>query len=90
MTANHRFVKANALVRPSRNHTGYPLDFCLAAGAVASLPVGMCKYEPRHHRLVRILPQDKRRELASAALLQSWITAAEGIVVTRRRTSVTS
>lgn len=88
--ANHRFVKANALVRPSRNPTGYPLDVHLFAGADASLPVGMYKYEPKHHRLVRIFPQDKSRGLASAALPRSWIADAAGIVLNRRLTSFAS
>lgn len=69
----------------------YPLDVFLVAGAVATLPAGIYRYEPKRHRLVRIVARDARHELASAAHLQRWIGDAAAIVVITglyRRTGV--
>ena len=59
----------------------YPLEVYLVAGAVATVPAGVYRYLPAHHRLERTVAGDPRRELAAAAFHQSWIAEAPAIVV---------
>jgi SagB-type dehydrogenase family enzyme len=69
----------------------YPLEIYLVAGTVAALPAGIYRYLPEHHRLVHAVAGDRRRELAAAALRQSWMADAPAILVIAavvRRTSV--
>lgn len=59
----------------------YPLEIVIAAGAVTNLPAGIYRYQPEHHRLIRVIARDNRAELAAAALRQHWIADAAAIVV---------
>src|SRR5512144_662403 len=51
----------------------YPAEVYLVAGRVATLPAGIYRYDPRRHQLARTALGDRRRELALAALHQTWI-----------------
>lgn len=65
---------------PSAGAT-YPLEIYLVAGAVATLPPGIYRYEPRRHRLARTVAGDQRLPLAAAALRQRWMADAPATVV---------
>jgi SagB-type dehydrogenase family enzyme len=65
---------------PSAGAT-YPLELYVVAGAVEGLAPGVYRYEPRRHALHEVVAGDKRRELAAAALFQSWIAEASVVVV---------
>lgn len=56
----------------------YPLEVYLVVGDVDNLEVGVYKYQPQEHALVRVGDGDVRTELASAALGQSFV--AEGAI----------
>lgn len=60
---------------PSAGAT-YPLETYLVVGDVKDLMAGVYRYAPEEHRLVRVLAGDRRAELASAALGQSWVRKA--------------
>jgi SagB-type dehydrogenase family enzyme len=51
----------------------YPLEVYVVVGSVRDLPEGVYKYQPKTHRLKRISKGDKRPQLASAALGQSYV-----------------
>lgn len=51
----------------------YPLELYVIAGNVKDLDKGVYKYDPREHKIVKVLDGDKREELARAALGQSWV-----------------
>ena len=51
----------------------YPLEVYVVVGTVEKLPAGIYKYRPRTHQLTRISKEDKRSELASAALDQGYV-----------------
>ena len=51
----------------------YPLELHLVAGDVEDLTSGVYRYEPDGHQLVKTKDGDRRAELASAALEQSWV-----------------
>lgn len=59
----------------------YPLEVYLVAGAVSGLPAGVYHYEPRSHRLRRVLKGDARAGLAEAALDQEWLAEAPAVIV---------
>jgi SagB-type dehydrogenase family enzyme len=59
----------------------YPLEVYLVAGDVTDLPVGLYKYEPQTHNLVKIAGGDLRSELASAALGQSPVKDGAMVLV---------
>ncbi len=60
----------------------YPLEVYLVVGSVDNLGVGVYKYQPQEHALVRVGDGDVRAELASAALRQSFVAeAAVDIVI---------
>lgn len=59
----------------------YPLEVYLVAGNVETLPPGVYRYDPRRHQLAPTLTGDRRRELAAAALHQTWIAEAPGAFV---------
>lgn len=51
----------------------YPLEVYVAAGSVENLSVGVYKYKPERHQLVKVRDGDVRGELAEAALSQAWV-----------------
>ena len=59
----------------------YPLEVFVVAGQVGSLASGIYKYVPQDHELLQLKTGDKRRELAQAALWQSWIAQAPAVIV---------
>ncbi len=56
----------------------YPLEVYLVVGDVENMEVGVYKYQPQEHALVRVGEGDVRTELASAAIGQSFV--AEGAI----------
>lgn len=61
----------------------YPLEVYLIAGNAADLPQGVYRYKPKEHSLAQIKDGDIRKDLAGAALEQTWVSnAAVNIVVT--------
>jgi len=54
----------------------YPLEVYLVVGEVKGLSQGIYKYLPKQHELLKIKDGDARRELAIAALGQSWVKDA--------------
>jgi len=59
----------------------YPLEVYIVAGDVRDLDRGVYKYESGQHRLRRIAEGDRRRELASAALDQSFVGRAPAVIM---------
>ena len=51
------------------------------SGSVDSIESGVYRYEPRDHRLVQLYNEDRREELALAALNQSFIAQAPAVIV---------
>ena len=64
-----------ARTAPSAGAT-YPLDTYLVAGNVTGLSAGVYKYEPDDHSIELTKNKDVRKDLADAALGQSYITKA--------------
>jgi len=61
----------------------YPLEVYVVVGDVENLAVGVYRYNPHEHELVKVLDGDKRAELAKAAVGQSCVEeAAIDIVIT--------
>lgn len=59
----------------------YPLEVVLVAGRVRGLEPGTYRYLPKGHSLLRIAAGDVRRDLARAAVNQSWVAAAPAVLV---------
>jgi SagB-type dehydrogenase family enzyme len=59
----------------------YPLEILLVAGNVSGVRPGVYRYDPRGHRLSRVLDGDTRERIAEAALEQEWIAEAPAILV---------
>lgn len=59
----------------------YPLELYLVAGNVDSLPAGLYRYRPEGHRLRKVADGDRRKDLAAAALDQSWVRRAPAVLV---------
>jgi len=59
----------------------YPLELYIAVGNVAGLEPGVYKYLPSSHQLTPVVTEDRRRQLASAALGQSWMQDAAAVLV---------
>jgi SagB-type dehydrogenase family enzyme len=59
----------------------YPLELYVVAGEVEGLPSAVYHYLPEGHRLLKTAPGDRRKELARAALDQSWLCDAAVVVV---------
>lgn len=59
----------------------FPLQLYVAAGQVKGLAIGTYRYDPVQHRLEKTGSKDKRKSLARAALLQTWMNKAAAIVV---------
>jgi len=61
----------------------YPLEVYVVVGDVENLAVGVYRYNPHEHELVKVLDGDKRADLAKAAVGQSCVEeAAIDIVIT--------
>jgi SagB-type dehydrogenase family enzyme len=69
----------------------YPLECHLVAGAVTGLAAAVYRYDPRRHDLAATVEGDRRRDLATAALGQTWMAAAPAVIaiaaVARRTTA---
>ena len=59
----------------------YPLEVYLVAGNVDGLAEGVYKYRPHQHELLKIIHDDKRRELAAAALGQRYVQDGAAVIV---------
>lgn len=59
----------------------YPLEVYLVAGQVTDLATGIYKYQPHKHELVKVGEEDKRGELASAALGQRPVRDGAVVIV---------
>ncbi|MCM1986163.1 SagB/ThcOx family dehydrogenase [Methanococcoides seepicolus] len=59
----------------------YPLEVYLIAGNVRGLDVGVYRYAPARHSLIRICDGDRRDELCKASLSQPHIRDAAAVVV---------
>ncbi len=59
----------------------YPVELFLVAGTVQKLPAGVYRYDWSGHALERLRGGDRRRELAAAALAQSWMAGAPATFV---------
>jgi len=61
----------------------YPLEVYVVVGDVEDLATGVYRYRPQEHELVKLLGEDKRTEIAEAALGQAWVEeAAVDMVIT--------
>ncbi len=54
----------------------YPLEVYVVVGDVAGLAPGVYRYVPDHHEIVRISSEERRAELAEAAIDQEWVKDA--------------
>lgn len=54
----------------------YPLEIYLVVGDVTGLPPGVYRYVPDEHEIVRVGSEDRRDELARAAVDQEWVREA--------------
>jgi SagB-type dehydrogenase family enzyme len=59
----------------------YPLELYLVVGNVVDLEPGIYHYQLHSHRLALHLAGDKRKALAQAAYMQTWLAAAPAIVI---------
>jgi len=59
----------------------YPVEIYLVSGKIKGIPPGVYKYQPKLHRLIKILNEDKRKELLKATLFQFWIEEAPAVIV---------
>jgi SagB-type dehydrogenase family enzyme len=59
----------------------YPLEVYVLVGNVDGIKAGVYKYRPQTHQLTEIESKDRRKELAAAALGQSWLQSAPCIFV---------
>ena len=54
----------------------YPLEIYVSVGNVEGLGIGVYKYKPEGHELVKVGDKDVRLELSKAALGQAWVREA--------------
>lgn len=59
----------------------YPLEVYLVAGNVSGLDIGVYRYVPSRHSMIRVLDGDRRDELCRASLSQPHIRDAAAVVV---------
>jgi SagB-type dehydrogenase family enzyme len=59
----------------------YPLEIYAIAGKMDGLHSGVYRYKPAGHELVQVLEGERRAELASAALGQSFVRDAPASIV---------
>lgn len=59
----------------------YPLELYVVAGNVTDLEAGVYHYQIQNHRLAQHVAGDKRKALAQAAYMQSWLSDAPVVFV---------
>jgi SagB-type dehydrogenase family enzyme len=59
----------------------YPLELYILVGNVDGIKPGVYKYRPQTHQLAKIASGDRRKELAAAALGQSWLQSAPCVFI---------
>jgi len=59
----------------------YPLELYVVAGNVTGLEAGVYHYQIHNHRLVQHVSGDRRKALAQAAYMQSWLSEAPVVFV---------
>lgn len=59
----------------------YPLEIYLIVKNVKELPAGVFKYKPENHSLIKIFEGEISKQLAKAALGQSFIAEAPAVLV---------
>lgn len=59
----------------------YPLEVYLVAGNVSGLDIGVYRYVPSRHSMIRVLDGDRRDELCRASLSQPHIRDVAAVVV---------
>ncbi len=59
----------------------YPLEIYVIAGDVTDLPVGMYKYRPDDHTLLKLASDDRRKQMERAALGQDWVRENAALIV---------
>ena len=51
----------------------YPIELYIAVGKVKGLSIGLYKYHPKQHSIIKVLESDKRVDISNAALKQKCI-----------------
>jgi SagB-type dehydrogenase family enzyme len=59
----------------------YPLEIYVMVGNVKDLPVGLYKYQPDGHRLLRMASDDRRKQMKRAAMGQNWVSENAALFV---------
>ena len=59
----------------------YPLELYVVAGNVDGLSPGVYRYRQTEHELILVASGDQRKQLATAALGQSWVRRAPAVLV---------
>ena len=59
----------------------YPLELYIVAGEVDGLSPGVYRYRQTEHDLILLASGDRRSQLATAALDQSWVRRAPAVLV---------
>ena len=59
----------------------YPLEVYVMVGDVKGLPVGLYKYQPDGHSLLRMAGDDRRKQMKRAALGQDWVSESAALLV---------
>jgi SagB-type dehydrogenase family enzyme len=59
----------------------YPLEVYVVVGDVSDLSAGVYKYHPQRHGITQEVKGDKRRALAQASVMQSWMAKAPAMLV---------
>ena len=72
---DYDFLRGGFRTTPSAGGL-YPLEIYVAAGKVNGLTSGLYKYIPKEHKMIRVISDDIRSKLCSAALGQTMIKDA--------------
>jgi len=74
------FLRGGLKTAPSAGAT-YPLEIYVVVSDVTDLPIGIYKYKPDGHKLLKISDEDKRDGLFEAAYSQEWVKDAPASLV---------